>query len=100
MKCQIPFSDKNKKKYFNMSSAEKFTQSLRVRIHASCHAKQGLNRIRDKSPYQPARPCSLSRPSLSAYTFISIRTVFMKCQTLFSGKKKKEIFYLFVLREK
>ena len=26
MKCQILFSGKNKKKYFNMSSAENFTQ--------------------------------------------------------------------------
>ena len=28
MKCQILFSGKNKKKYFNMSIAENFTQSV------------------------------------------------------------------------
>ena len=29
MKCQILFSRKNKKKYFNLSSAENFTQSTK-----------------------------------------------------------------------
>ena len=31
MKCQCLFSGKNNKKYFNMSSAENFTQVLRVK---------------------------------------------------------------------
>ena len=30
MECQILFSEKNKEKYYNMSSAEKFTQNTKL----------------------------------------------------------------------
>ena len=88
-----------------MMSAENFIQSPKRSNTWVMSCKKGLDRIHDKSPYQPARPRSFIRAFIVRLQTHSIHTFCMKCQTLFSKKKKEkkkrinEIFYLFVVRE-
>ena len=67
-------------------------QVLSVKVHGSCHAKKALIAYVTKAHISLHAHIVWSGPSLSAYRLISIQTVCMQCQTLFSEKIRIILF--------